>query len=543
MMMKKGLIAAAVIVLGFSAYAEKRRPNVLFIITDDQFKEQFGFLGGQALTPNIDRLAREGIYFENGFVSSSVCSPSRYTCMSGHFASRCPQPYFQTGTTEDGVTRILWNIGFAEGQPNIPNVLQKAGYKTGFTGKWHLNGTMHLINNDIPKGADPYDPGIRKIMRSNQEIICNEIKRFGFDFVQAAFGGNPNDDKTLVATGCNVHNQEWNTKAAIDFIEQNKDEPWYLYFAPTLMHVPDTFASLTGDPRKSGMGILDEPITGVQPSRESVLERTKAAGIPDRNRAATWLDDGIGAIQDKLEELGLTEDTLVIYFNDNGMEYHSKGTCYQGGVRTQIMAYWPGVIEPGARPQELVQNVDFAPTFFELAGVEPPKNMILDGESLLPILRGESPENWRDAVYSEIGLARSVSSKDWSYVAFYVPPSLQRTKEERVKEAKEYYYGPMLAEHPWMADEYPFLEDAPYFQLGMQPGGFAFERWQLKDPENTPWAPSYFDQDQLFNIRQDPTEIENLAANPEYKAQLEKMQKLLVEYLDDLPGTYPGLKD
>ncbi|MDZ8117879.1 sulfatase-like hydrolase/transferase [Pontiella sp. NLcol2] len=541
--MKKGLIAAAVIVLGFSAYAEKRRPNVLFIITDDQFKEQFGFLGGQALTPNIDRLAREGIYFENGFVSSSVCSPSRYTCMSGHFASRCPQPYFQTGTTEDGVTRILWNIGFAEGQPNIPNVLQKAGYKTGFTGKWHLNGTMHLINNDIPKGADPYDPGIRKIMRSNQEIICNEIKRFGFDFVQAAFGGNPNDDKTLVATGCNVHNQEWNTKAAIDFIEQNKDEPWYLYFAPTLMHVPDTFASLTGDPRKSGMGILDEPITGVQPSRESVLERTKAAGIPDRNRAATWLDDGIGAIQDKLEELGLTEDTLVIYFNDNGMEYHSKGTCYQGGVRTQIMAYWPGVIEPGARPQELVQNVDFAPTFFELAGVEPPKNMILDGESLLPILRGESPENWRDAVYSEIGLARSVSSKDWSYVAFYVPPSLQRTKEERVKEAKEYYYGPMLAEHPWMADEYPFLEDAPYFQLGMQPGGFAFERWQLKDPENTPWAPSYFDQDQLFNIRQDPTEIENLAANPEYKAQLEKMQKLLVEYLDDLPGTYPGLKD
>ncbi|QBG46181.1 sulfatase [Verrucomicrobia bacterium S94] len=541
--MKKIAAMFVLLVLAVSAGAEKRRPNILFIITDDQFKEQFGFLGGKALTPHIDRLAREGMYFENGFVSSSVCSPSRYTCMSGQFASRCPQPYFKEGTTEDGVTRILWNLGFVDNQPNVPRVLQQAGYKTGFTGKWHLNGTMHLINNDIPKGADPYDPEIKKIMHSNQEILCKEIKRFGFDFTQAVYGGNPNDDKTLVATGCNVHNQEWNTKAAIDFIEQNKDEPWYLYFAPTLMHVPDTFASLTGDPRKSGMGILDEPITGVQPSRESVLERTKAAGIPDRNRAATWLDDGIGAIQDKLEELGLTEDTLIIYFNDNGMEYHSKGTCYQGGVRTQIMAYWPGVIEPGSRPQELVQNVDFAPTFFEMAGIEPPEDMILDGESLLPILKGESPENWREAVYSEIGLTRSVSTKEWSYVAFYVPPSLQRTKEERVKEAREYYYGPMLKEHPWMADEYPFLEDAPYFQLGMKPGGFAFERWQLKDPENTPWASSYFDQDQLFNIRQDPTETKNLATNPEYKAQLEKMQKLLVEYLEDVPGTYPGLKD
>jgi arylsulfatase A-like enzyme len=549
-MMKKLLIGVAVVsgVAGYGApakqlQAERRsKPNILFIITDDQFREHFGFLGGKSLTPHIDRLANEGIYFENGFVSSSVCSPSRYTCLSGHFASRCPQPYFKEGTTEDGVTRILWNLGFAEGQPNVPRVLRQAGYRTGFTGKWHLNGTMHLVT-PIEKGSDPYDPKIQQIMRENQRIICSEIKKFGFDFVEAAYGGNPNDDKTLINTGCNVHNQEWNTKAAIDFIEQNKDEPWYLYFSPTLMHVPDTFASLTGDPRKSGMGVLDEPITGVQPSRESVLERTKAAGIPDRNRAATWLDDGIGAIQAKLKELGLEKNTLIIYYNDNGMEYHSKGTCYQGGIRTQIMAYWPGVIEPGARPQELVQNVDFAPTFFELAGIEPPDNMMLDGRSLWPILKGESPKEWREAVYSEIGLTRAVATKEWSYVAFYVPPSLQRTREERVKEAKEYYYGPMLEEHPWMEEQYPFLEDAPYFQLGMQPGGFAFERWQLKDPEGTPWAPSYFDRDQLFHIRQDPTETTNLAANPEFRARLEKMQKLLITYLNDLPGTYPGLKD
>ena len=525
-----------------SAKATAGKPNVLFIITDDQFRDHFGFLGGKSLTPNIDRLANEGIFFENGFVSSSVCSPSRYTCLSGHFASRCPQPYFAEGNTKEGVTRILWNLGFAEGQPNVPRVLQKAGYKTGFTGKWHLNGTMHLIT-PIEKGSDPYRPEIQRIMRKNQEIICKEIKRYGFDFVQAAYGGNPDDDKTLINTKCNVHNQEWNTKAVIDFIEQSGDDPWFFYFAPTLMHVPDTFASLTGDPRKSGMGVLDEPITGVQPSRDSVLKRTKAAGIPNRNRAATWLDDGIGAVMDKLEEMGLGKDTLIVYFNDNGMEYHSKGTCYQGGVRTQIMAYWPGVIKPGGRPQEPVQNVDFAPTFFEMAGIEPPANMMLDGLSLLPIFRGERPKNWRTAVYSEIGLARAVSSADWSYVAFYVPPSLQRTKAERVAEAKEYYYGEMLKTHPWMKDQYPFLEDGRYFQLGMKPGGFAFERWQLKDPAGTPWAANYFDRDQLYNLRTDPTEKKNLAMNPEYAGQLEKMQDLLKSYLKSVPGPYPGLVD
>jgi len=521
--------------------AEKSKPNILFIITDDQFREQFGFLGGQALTPNIDRLANEGIYFENGFVSSSVCTPSRYTCMSGQFASRSQEGTFKQGTTAEGVTRILWYTGFVDGQPNVPRMLQGAGYKTGFIGKWHLNGTLHLTTQ-LEDGSDPYDPEIQAIMHENQRIVAKEITRFGFDYAGAVYGGNPNDDQTLKATNCNVHNQEWLTQAALEFIEENKEESWYLYFAPTLMHSPDPYESLVGDPRKSGMGILDEAIIGVQPTRASVLERTKAAGIPERNIAATWLDDGIGAIITKLEELGLTENTLIVYYNDNGMEYNSKGTAYQGGIRTQIMAYWPGQIEPGRRPQSLVQNTDFAPTFFEVAGVEPPLSMQLDGASLVPIFNGEEePADWREAIYSEVGLTRSVMTADWSYVAFYVPPSLQRTDAVRIAEARE-NYAKMIEVDPDMA-EFPFLEDGRYFQLGMEAGGYQFERKQLKDPENTPWAPNYFDSDQLYNISQDPTETKNLATNPEYAEQLKKMQALLVEYLNDLPGTYPGLKD
>ena len=109
----------------------------------------------------------------------------------------------------------------------------------------------------------------------------------------------------------------------------------------------------------------------------------------------------------------------------------------------------------------------------------------------------EKVQNWREAVYSEIGITRSVSTADWSYVAFYVPP-MQRTKAERVKEAG-YYYGEMLTQHPWMEGNIHSLK-MPYFQLGMNPGGFAFERWQLKDPKNTPWA-QLFRSRQLYYIR------------------------------------------
>lgn len=270
-----GWICISVIMGG--SYAEKaeraRRPNILFIITDDQFREQFGFLGGEALTPHIDSLAEEGLFFENGFVSSSVCSPSRYTCLTGQYASRCELEDFTKSTSEEGVRRVMWNVGFVPEQPNVPRILQQAGYTTGFAGKWHLNEMRELIE-PVAKGSDPADPDVKAILRRNHALYQRLIKPFGFDEVLAVYEGNPNDDPALVASGCNVHNQEWLTQAALMFIEAHQDKPWFLYWAPTLMHVPNPMDSLRGDPRTCGLGLLDEPITDVQPSRTSVLERT-----------------------------------------------------------------------------------------------------------------------------------------------------------------------------------------------------------------------------------------------------------------------------
>lgn len=531
---------------------EKRRPNVIFIISDDQEAREFGYLNpGNALTPSLDRMASEGVNFTRGYVAASVCSPSRYTVLSGHYASRCSIEYFTNQATEEGVRRVLWNLGFAEGQPTVQSVLQKAGYRTGFIGKWHINGVGKLPPLP-PEGSDPHDPKINALLKQNHDSICEGIKRWGFDEVPAAYRGNPNDDPMLVRTGMNIHNMEWLTKGALDFIEgaAGDKEPFFLYFATTLTHVPDPDASRHIDPRYTGEGVLDEPITGIMPPRETIGERLAAAGIPDKDErgAALWMDDGIGAVMKKLEDLGIAEDTLVIFFNDHGMEGCSKGTCYEGGLITPTLAYWPGTIAPQVC-DEFVQNIDFMPTILDAAGVEPPEEAELDGQSWLPLVannrEGEDVE-WRDFVYSEIGLTRAITTKDMKYIAFRVPASLERTHAERLAEHKK-LYAEMLVKEPWTRSmKLPIDPGARYYQMGMAPGGHRFERQQLMTkPGKKPaaWLPNYFDPDQLYDLSKDPAESTNLADDPAYADELAKMKAKLRGVLETLPDTFETLLD
>ncbi len=509
------------------------KPNVIFIIVDDQSTDLVGFMEGKALTPHIDRLAQDGIRFERAYVTASVCSPSRYTCLSGQYASRCTIPPFNKAMTTEGVTRVLWNIGFSGDQITLPMALQQGGYKTGFVGKWHINGLPGW--KPLPKGSDPADPEVIAHLKRNLTNAENGIKKFGFNYAKHVFRGNPWDDKALRNSGLNVHNQEWLTQAGLEFIEQNQNNPFFLYFATTLNHVPDNHASLVGDARKCPEGILPEPITGVQPSRASVIKRCKAAGIDKKRWGATWLDDGIGALLDKLEELDLQENTLIIYFVDHGMAAASKGTCYEGGLIAPTFAHWSGVVQPQVS-QAMIQNIDFAPTIMEVAGVTPPETMKVDGKSFVPALKGQIFDG-HESLYSEIGLIRAITTADgWKYIAFKVPPSLQRTKEERMAdqmkliEQQKEYGGYELSVDP----------EARYYQMGMGAGGTAFERHQLEG--GAAWKDNYFDPDQLYNLNEDPLETKNLAKDPAYADKLAEMKKLLAGYLNDLPGTYPELK-
>ncbi len=535
----KALMAVVVMTVLTGVVQAADRPNIIFILTDDQSNEELGYLGGKALTPNLDRMAREGVRFNRNYVASSVCSPSRYTCMSGQFASRCEIPFFTDQATAEGVRRVLWNLGFTPDQPIIPKVLRSHGYRTGFVGKWHINGVGKPFKMP-PPGSDPTDPEIAKLLKFNHESICEDIRKFGFDFVDSAYRGNLHDDKLLVNTGMDEHNMEWMTEAALRFIEQSKDGPFYLYFAPTLNHVPDPNKSLKADPRISGEGLLDEPITGIMPPRESIYERLDAAGVDHSLAKATWLDDGIGAILKKLEDLGIAENTLVVYMNDHGMADKSKGTCYEGGLITPTLAYWPGRLKPQV-VDAITQNTDFAPTFFEAAGVTPPANMVIDGKSWLPLVEGKV-EKIHDAAYAEIGLTRSVSTLEWKYIAFRVPPSYQRTTEERFAEHKANYERE-VAKHPWMKDNPRYALDplAIYHQMGMSPGGSMFERGQ-RNPQAA-WYDNYFDADQLYHLTVDPKESTNLAYDPAYADKLAEMKALLRSFLETMPDTFEDFLD
>lgn len=515
------------------------RPNFLFIITDDQHYNSFGFLEGEALTPHIDRVAEEGLYFSSAYVASSVCTPSRFTCMTGRFASNCRTERFLRDYSDEGVPKIAWNLGLERELPTLSQVLQTAGYRTGFIGKWHVGGISDHWQG-VPRGSDPRDPSVDSVLKANQAGYIERIKkRFGYDFARGVYNGNPDDDRALVNSGTNVHNMEWLTEAALDFLETNKDQPFYLYFSPTLLHSPSPLASLKEDPLKSGEGILKEPILNVLPSRQSVIDRTLEAGLPEEAAGATWLDDVIGALVDKLDQLGIAENTLVIYFNDNGMETHAKGSCYEGGINIPVMFRWPTVVKAGEN-ESFISNIDFVPTILELAGVEKPENMDLDGISLVPLLSGQTPEDWRTSVYSEIGYTRSVTTKDWKYIAFKVPPSVNRTREERVKEYRP-YYEQQVKNNPELKERYPFNPEAPYYQIGVQAGGYVWE-WYRLDPEAA-WLNNYFDPDQLYHLAEDPLESNNLAGDPAYAQRLAEMKDLLKYHLRQVPGNFGDLLD
>ncbi|MEM1208260.1 MAG: sulfatase-like hydrolase/transferase [Planctomycetota bacterium] len=534
------LLVALTTVLAAPVTAEDRPPNIVFIITDDQTNDQLGYLEGEALTPNLDRMANEGVVFNRSYVASSVCSPSRYTVLSGQYASRVALPFFKQSTTEEGVCRVLWNVGFSPGQPTLQSVLQENGYTTGMIGKWHINGvgTRPAIP---PKGSDPADPEMAAMLRANHDAICEGIKRHGFDWVDHAYAGNLHDDKRLMNTGLAEHNMEWLTDAALRFIEESRDEPFFLYFATTLNHVPDPNKSLRkADPRVSGEGLLPEPITGIMPPRETIYERLAEAGVDEKHAMALWLDDGIGAVLNKLETLGIADNTLVIFFNDHGMADKSKGTLYEGGLITPTLAYWPGRIEPQV-VDAMTQNTDFAPTILDAAGIEPPADMVLDGHSWLPLVDGEV-DAIRDSVYTEIGLVRAVSTPEWKYIAFRVPPSLQRTLDERMAD----HVAELERTHeqwPWTKSNpnYQIDPDARYHQMGMAAGGSRFERGQRN--ADAAWFENYFDADQLYHLSVDPLEGNNLANDPAHAATLAEMQAELRRYLERLPDTFEDYLD
>jgi arylsulfatase A-like enzyme len=525
--MKKILSAAVVMSRLFSAEAEKR-PNILFIVTDDQDFATIGAYGGNVLTPNIDRLANEGMRFRRAYCTTSSCAPSRYAIMTGRLASRCSSEEFNKKNAP-GEQAYITNdaIVLEPDRPTLPQALRTGGYRTGFVGKWHL-GPHHNASigmQKIAKGRKLGEPEVDATLRENQQKIAAYFKTLGFDSTSNVYWDNVGGWPVHVE-GLNAQNMEWTVDGALTFLDRQDDRPFFLWFAPLQMHNPcaavQEFAPLVGSERITPAGLLDE-IPNVQPSRATISERLNAAGVPreiPKSEACVkygadyclWLDDGIGAVLDRLDEMGIAENTLVVFFSDNAT--WGKFHTYERGCNVPLIMRWPTEIKPGSVSDALIANVDFASTVLAAAGLAVPDDLGTDGVNQLPLLTGKKP-SVRETVMLEFGSSRSISDGKWKYIA------IRHTDRDRDFEKET----GLPAGH-WGAGE-----TAPRFK-GLQ----GWRKWHEAH------YPAYYDMDQLYDLEKDPQEQSNLAANPEYADVLARMKKMIADEMEDMPRPFGEFK-
>ncbi|MGA2660269.1 MAG: arylsulfatase [Verrucomicrobiota bacterium] len=346
------------------------RPNVLLILTDDQGHGDVGFHQNPKIrTPSIDRLAREGVRFER-FHVSPVCSPTRASLMTGRYC-------FRTGVVDTYLGRSMM---FAD-EVTIAQMLAGGGYRTAIYGKWHLG-------DNYPMRA--MDKGFQ------ESLVLN-----GGGLAQPGdppFAMHPDGayfDPWL------RHNGQWErqhgyvtdvlTDAALRFISRQSSRPFFIYLAYNAPHVP-----------------LQVPEKYYARYRDADLTVPQSGGHPvgrwDHETTARvyamceCIDDNIGRLLARLDELKIAENTMVIFLTDNGPQqprYNSglldlKGNTHEGGVRVPFFVRWPGHFEAGRAVGRIAAHIDVAPTLLELCGVPKPAGVRFDGISLVPLLKGES---------------------------------------------------------------------------------------------------------------------------------------------------------
>ncbi len=353
-----------VILLHTFLFAESiASPNILILYIDDLGWRDTGFMGSDFYeTPHLDMLAGEGMVFTNAYSASANCAPARASLLSGQYTPR--HKVYNVGTNPRGKAefRRLEHIpGTDVLDPDIitwAECFQRAGYATAHVGKWHLSEDSRPYGFDInvggshagspPNGYYPPHPGVSGL-------------------------GEFADDEYLTDTL---------TDRTIAFIEAHQDEPWLIYLSHFAVHTP------------------------LHAKREliSKYEEKPKGSLHDHVAMATMveaLDQGVGRIRQKLEELNLLKNTIIIFFSDNGGYgpatdmsplYGYKGNYYEGGIRVPFFVRWDGVVEGARISEEPIIGVDLYPTLCEMAGIPLPQDQPLDGVSLVPYLKGETPE-------------------------------------------------------------------------------------------------------------------------------------------------------
>jgi len=521
-------------------FARATRPNVVVIFTDDlDFDEigvpgydpvkyptytgarklgfdrdkpnNWGFYPSPPPTPNIASLERDGMLFTRMHMVNTICMACRYALLTGQYCSRSESLIKKHPI--DGPANVEFNTILQPHQWNVAKSLQAAGYATGLVGKWHLcehKAEQGVIVPPITdyKGVshgpdDPNDPAVAARVREVYEAGVDYIrKNHGFDYAAGIYQNNANGMGLPKALWEQENNMEWFTASALRFIDQNRDRPFFLHFAPNIPHGTFSSSFVKADPRATPEGLIDWHL-GSQPSRQDIMRRIKEEGLDPTAAMPMWIDDGIGVILNRLEELGLSDNTVVIFSSDQ--QSRGKWTCYEGS-HVPFLVRWPARIQAGSVCEALTASIDLAPTLLDICGVEQPgaEEAVVDGRSFLANLIPDKKGVPDRPVLVEMGYGRAVIQDDWKYIAVRFPPDRE-------------------AEFMRRSDGKPGIDGR------VTPAG-----------EKT--FPNYFDRDQLYDLKADPYEQKNLFGDPARAGKLAQMQALMKRMLAPLPHVFGEFK-
>jgi arylsulfatase A-like enzyme len=398
-LLRYSLLAIALLILPTARAADATRPpNIVFLLADDLGWGDLGCYGQKKIkTPNLDKLAAEGIRFTQCYAGSTVCAPSRCTLMTGLHTGHC---YIRGNA----------NVPLRPRDVTVAELLQKAGYKTGLVGKWGLG-------NDSSTGV-PNKQGFDYFFGYlNQHHAHNYYPAFVWRNEEKVPLPNVQSETRGVAEKQVTYTPDLFLAEGLKFIETNKDRPFFLYYATTMPHANNERT------KKSGNGNevpSDAPYTN-EPWPQ-----------PEKNKAAmiTRMDADMGKLLKKLTELGLDENTLVIFASDNGPHkeggnsidfFNSNGpfrgykrSLTDGGIRVPGIIRWKGVTRPGTVSEQVWAFWDFLPTACDLAGIKTPAG--LDGLSLAPTITGKGQQKTHDFLYWEFherGFKQAARHRDW----------------------------------------------------------------------------------------------------------------------------------
>ncbi|HEU5115316.1 MAG TPA: sulfatase, partial [Isosphaeraceae bacterium] len=402
----RALLAALLIVPTAALNAtESDRPNILFIMADDLGWRDLGCYGSTFhQTPNLDRLAARGVKFTQAYAANPLCSPTRSSVLTGLWPAR-------TGITAPvcHVPQVILAKQLIKGSPNTPvlgaqsvtrlkqeyvtvaEVLRDAGYRTGHFGKWHL-------------GAEPYSP-----LQQGFDVDWPHWPGPGPAGSYVAPWKFP--DNLGIKSHPGEHIEDTLSEHVVQFIRENRDKPFFANYWQFSVHAP--------------YDAKDDLVARYRP----LADPKNPQRNPVYGAMVESLDDGVGRVLAALDECGIADRTIVVFFSDNGgiswggpgqahelksARFQSDMTCpptsnlplrngkaslYEGGVREPCIIVWPGVTKPGTTNDTIIQSIDWMPTLLDMANVPMPETAHPDGLSLAPLLRGEKEELDREAIF------------------------------------------------------------------------------------------------------------------------------------------------